>query len=1286
MEEFVKIKIQSLFKLMLFISQLESPQSQSLSTVIKHILSVIEKLVNEISLQFKTDPKARTVGNKPKLSLTKPGATPVTVDTHNAYEWMKFSFQSFKRFLSKVNPEFLLDNTLFPNLFSISDQFEYLEKEPLILLSYFQVLSQYIAIISSKFLISPSTDRDSVKKYSPEAINGILLFLSRLIGPIQNYYNGIYIKTLKIQLSNQESATNPHKLLPMVLETIGNLLVVQYCINISYNLIKYNKNDGPQLPFIFSKSKWAKLNQKECEFPFPVSLHCFKQSLKFIPVIVKEKFYDCLNMVILAILDPLYSEKHYEFLVEFFKNEHSVDHPLLYNIKIPDLNHSLEETTEEKSLFLSNPSINDLTTEKKSTYITIFRSLNSMITYHTDELFIMKESDRRELENQFCSLLEIIVTGCPHLLMIGEDTIPRGANSFNYPVGYKYKPSPLATILSNSQISLFQQSQSSLHCDFNGLFKNFNDIFEHVTDVTNQKEFKESNVISVLNAFLTNISTKIYDPETNSPLSTKYLNDFTEAIKCIIKLCIYSLQPLQQHTISNTYMTSLSHLKKYYSSSGSTESPVSLSNNIFNQINESDQKDYFTNIFKLFLTIYNSCFEVRSTLYEFLPKISQLPKSNIKLSNHVDSSCGLRKINFCVLQCVLNICKMMNFEIKPTRSRNWEIEEEEEELTDLIQVSKPIINFNDNCNNSDYSQKHLIVATKDAPSVFIRSFFNDNLVSIAEIILDSSVDQSSKNIKRGFVHNEEILQKKCIVYRHKINTSILFILCQYDVPTESSYYFSELLLNTFKNPTQVIILDSFLDSHYMAQDYKHPIPPFIRTVFTSNFKNNNQVPLESPNIVEKLTASLITMCQVNNIPCCGILSLVESYLNVESIQAFESSLKSICPQLELTNTTSKCGDTDETSTGQNNNNNQVLTDSSIEYDFNNPYRDNDFFCYGGDDKKGYYTPSNAIEFKDKKSVPDRCKFLHKEDDILKKSCCSQEDIDTFDDRLETIVNQTIGMLIECGTLKRLKGGFRTVTETGETPDLQTNTSIPLIEVLDTRYHVKMCLNHLKDLQCFRCSQDHKTILREPKLQVQKMTPGAQTSGNLRQNPHIFFTPGNQSKNGDTYHGSPMEYDPNGEERMGANYQIGKSVTLCSDYYEELSKYCGFIKVRDAEYPIQYPANYGGNYFIGTGITTFSVTVPPITNDFFLSNDLLDALYTSNTNCFHRPIPKYKEPECNVIVNNAWIYPYHDPPQTNDSAEFQKESTNSTTSSSTLLLPSSISIIISIFFSIVYFLK
>ncbi|EGG21296.1 proteasome assembly chaperone 1 [Cavenderia fasciculata] len=238
---------------------------------------------------------------------------------------------------------------------------------------------------------------------------------------------------------------------------------------------------------------------------------------------------------------------------------------------------------------------------------------------------------------------------------------------------------------------------------------------------------------------------------------------------------------------------------------------------------------------------------------------------------------------------------MNAFDIQPVRSRNWEVEEEEEETRQELQISQPYLKFNNESWKSvDLSNRVVIVSTSDAPSIFIRSTFTD-LIEIGEIIIDDI-----KPIKS----NEIIINNRCILYQSSSDKSVVFVICQYKVESDRAFNMTETIFGLFKTPQSVIVLDSLINTLYLSTDYRHPSPPFLRVVYTSSFQNVAQlgfIPLESPNLVERLTAGILSY-----IPAISLQNLVESSeLSVASIANFEGAVAKLHPVFQSVQESSK---------------------------------------------------------------------------------------------------------------------------------------------------------------------------------------------------------------------------------------------------------------------------------------------------------------------------------------------------------------------------------------------
>ncbi|KAF2078350.1 hypothetical protein CYY_000334 [Polysphondylium violaceum] len=254
-------------------------------------------------------------------------------------------------------------------------------------------------------------------------------------------------------------------------------------------------------------------------------------------------------------------------------------------------------------------------------------------------------------------------------------------------------------------------------------------------------------------------------------------------------------------------------------------------------------------------------------------------------------------------------------------------------------------------------------------------------------------------------------------------------------------------------------------------------------------------------------------------------------------------------------------------------------------------------------------------------LPDSCEFLINPTDKDKLSCCKESHKETFNHLLEYIQNKSMGKLYSCkNENKTFTGGFKIVDNEGNTPDLKTDSR--MLEVLDTRFHVKTCIDHLKKLQCFRCSQDHQTILHDPLAQLEYNSSVEPIF--LLKEQQIYFNSSSSSSNSNSNNN---------------NSTNGKFVTLCTSYFQQLRSYCQYITFRDLNFNQLFLESQP--FLPGVFTDTYGIRYPPVTKEYFYSVDMQDGVYVSNVNCFKIPIVPFTEPTCAFIVNNTWVGNYDD---------------------------------------------
>jgi len=135
--------------------------------------------------------------------------------------------------------------------------------------------------------------------------------------------------------------------------------------------------------------------------------------------------------------------------------------------------------------------------------------------------------------------------------------------------------------------------------------------------------------------------------------------------------------------------------------------------------------------------------------------------------------------------------------------------------------------------------------------------------------------------------------RTCKIYLFKEeNETVAVVECEYAVPPSLCAEWTEVLFK-YINPKRVAVFDSI-----SAASYKPPQPdkfielPYLRKLSTSIERDQSKDSvcpfLEPPNIIDKLSAAVLSHCQVNYIPAAVYISLDEGYLpSGETFVAFE---------------------------------------------------------------------------------------------------------------------------------------------------------------------------------------------------------------------------------------------------------------------------------------------------------------------------------------------------------------------------------------------------------------
>ncbi|KAM9988186.1 hypothetical protein ACTFIZ_003534 [Dictyostelium cf. discoideum] len=309
-----------------------------------------------------------------------------------------------------------------------------------------------------------------------------------------------------------------------------------------------------------------------------------------------------------------------------------------------------------------------------------------------------------------------------------------------------------------------------------------------------------------------------------------------------------------------------------------------------------------------------------------------------------------------------------------------------------------------------------------------------------------------------------------------------------------------------------------------------------------------------------------------------------------------------------------------------------------------------FICYSNLSDSSYYLKNNQYFYEPISTIidnsvsyfPNNCSNISDRNSL---SCCLKINSDQFKSTMDYIMSDSlntsvIGRLYDCKTNSSLGGGFKIVEENGNTPDLETMSNE--LDVIDSRESVKICLSQLQQLQCFKCSQDHKTILRDfhkDLLYRIESDPNHQPLFYIKSSTfkHPVIDTSNGFSQGGGGGGTAAAAD-NTIHYIEKDISKGKSITICNDYFQKLMSHCQFVNVRGKPLNQLFqplngkPAIFDSENYINQ---IFGMTIPNLNEFVYVSSDNLDLFYVSNFNCFKQPIPDFQQPTCSLIINKKW---------------------------------------------------
>ncbi|KAL0478765.1 proteasome assembly chaperone PAC1 [Acrasis kona] len=247
----------------------------------------------------------------------------------------------------------------------------------------------------------------------------------------------------------------------------------------------------------------------------------------------------------------------------------------------------------------------------------------------------------------------------------------------------------------------------------------------------------------------------------------------------------------------------------------------------------------------------------------------------------------------------------MDIRLHPLEPSDWNraegIElEAEEEINRINECKPPSFVFEEGVSKEGkYECDLLCIGLCGAGASFVRSAVI-NSVQVKKIAVMHQ-EFSSNRLDEEEIHNRVSNKTStdkgdCTIYALEDPTILVAEASQKITSLQTFNWTQTLIKNiSFK---RLIILDSILQSQYQV-DFE-AYPPLLRSITTSKQQlTKSLIPLEAPNVVEGLAASLLSKCEVLSIPATLLLSLEENHiLEGDTLRAFESV---VLPSLKIRN-------------------------------------------------------------------------------------------------------------------------------------------------------------------------------------------------------------------------------------------------------------------------------------------------------------------------------------------------------------------------------------------------
>ncbi|KAF9913850.1 hypothetical protein BX616_009453 [Lobosporangium transversale] len=230
----------------------------------------------------------------------------------------------------------------------------------------------------------------------------------------------------------------------------------------------------------------------------------------------------------------------------------------------------------------------------------------------------------------------------------------------------------------------------------------------------------------------------------------------------------------------------------------------------------------------------------------------------------------------------------MDFEDDHHRYQSSDEEDFQESLDKAVTLPKPIFLWRDTAaikpattTTGSTSTSSSISSPKSCSTLIIGTAFGGSalLHTIKEKTLLGSIILPGIDLKENNADINSPRNANCNIYELNSDPTVIFIPCNYEVKDKDSLNFARAILQNIQ-ATRIIILDTFSPSSYFTGsanvEYNYP---WLRLLQTTGSTIVNEIPtLEVPNLVQNLSAALMSYCEVRGMTNTYLLLSLQEFI------------------------------------------------------------------------------------------------------------------------------------------------------------------------------------------------------------------------------------------------------------------------------------------------------------------------------------------------------------------------------------------------------------------------